>query len=193
MRAHYLCGIILSVALSGCSTTADIVGHKDDGTARVYDVSPDQGWELAKLVFRTEGADAIEEHHERGYMLTSSSSNFYSSGTVMGAWVESDGANRMKLTVVSKRRIATDLLKTLTEGTLHRRFAQGVRIINAGHPLPLVLPDSYEVKSAQSGASEARALQAANSEKKISVSQADGWCPSPEQPALVRPILNAGN
>ena len=67
---------------------ADVVGHKDEGTTRGYELSSDQAWELAKIVFRTEGADAIEEHRDEGYMLTSSGSNFYSKGAVMGAWVE---------------------------------------------------------------------------------------------------------
>src|SRR5215831_3811527 len=92
--SHYLCWITLPVVLSACSTMADVVGHENEGTTRGYELSADQAWELAKIVFRTEGADAIEEHRDEGYMLTSSGSNFYSKGTVMGAWIEPNGDNR---------------------------------------------------------------------------------------------------
>lgn len=83
-RPSCLCWIAVSLALSACSTMADIIKHKDEGTAEVYDVSPDQAWEIAKVVFRREEADAIEEHKDHGYMLTSSGRNLYSYGAVMG-------------------------------------------------------------------------------------------------------------
>lgn len=141
-RPSCLCWIAVSLALSACSTMADIIKHKDEGTAEVYDVSPDQAWEIAKVVFRTEGADAIEEHKHQGYMLTSSGRNLYSYGAVMGAWVEPSGGNRTKVTVLTKRRITIALFTTLTEGTFHRRFAEGVAIVKSGNPLPSILPDS---------------------------------------------------
>jgi hypothetical protein len=142
--SQYLCWITLPVVLSACSTMADVVGHKYEGTTGSYELSSDQAWELAKVVFRTEGADAIEEHRDEGYILTSSGSNFYSRGAVMGAWIEPHSGNRMNVTVLTKRRVKTNLFTTLTEGTFHRRFAQGVRIITSGHPLPAMLPDSNE-------------------------------------------------
>jgi hypothetical protein len=164
ISGRYLYWITLPVLLSACSTMADVVGHQNEGTTRAYELSSDQAWELAKIVFRTEGADAIEEHREEGYMLTSSGSNFYSKGAVMGAWLEPDSGNRISVTVLTKRRVKTNIFTTLTEGTFHRRFAQGVRIIMSGNPLPAKLPDSNEVKGVG---------------KSMSVSQSDGSCPLP--------------
>jgi len=140
--AHYIGWIALPLALSACATMADIVGQKEEGTTEIYDVTPDQAWEIAKVVFRTEGTDAIEEHRDQGYMLTSSGMNLVSWGAVMGAWIEPSGANRTKVTVLTKRRITINLVTTLTEGTFHRRFTQGVGMVKSGKPIPPILPDS---------------------------------------------------
>lgn len=125
---------------------ADVVKAKDQGTAEVYPVTTDQAWTIAKTVFRWEGADAIEEHREEGYMLTSSGMNLVTSGAVMGAWVEPVDANHTKVTVVTKRRIATNLATTLTEATFQRRFAQAVAIVKAGKPLPSVPPEEQQTQ-----------------------------------------------
>jgi len=104
-------------------------------------VDRDQAWKIAMTVFRWEGSDAIEEHRDQGYMLTSSGMNIVSAGAVMGAWVEPAGQGQTRVTVVTKRRIATNLATTLTETTFHRRFAQGVALVKAGKPLPLAAPE----------------------------------------------------
>ena len=131
--------ISLSVA-TGCSTLADVVGKKEDGTSQIYSVSVDQAWEIAKVVFRTEGTDAIEEHRAEGYMLTSSGMNMVSWGAVMGAWIDPVGKDETKVTVLTKRRITINIATTLMESTFHKRFVQGVGIVKAGKPLPPLLP-----------------------------------------------------
>jgi hypothetical protein len=128
--------------LVGCATMSDVMTakHEGKGTSREYPVDADQAWEVAKTVFRWEGADAIEEHRPQGYMLTSSGMNFASYGTVMGAWIEPLDASNTRVTVITKRRIATNIATTLTETTFQRRFAQAVEMVKAGKPLPLVPP-----------------------------------------------------
>jgi len=78
---------ILAIAflLTGCASMNDVLNSKDEGTVQVYPVNSDQAWEIAKTVFRWEGTDAIEEHRDQNYMLTSSGANFVSIGAVMGA------------------------------------------------------------------------------------------------------------
>lgn len=141
-------GIIVAalVWVAGCATMADVVKAKDEGTAKVYPVTADQAWEISMTVFRWEGADAIEQHRDQGYMLTSSGMNLVTSGAVMGAWVDPIDQNNTKVTVVTKRRIATNLATTLTETTFHRRFAQAVAIVKAGQPLPVEPPETPEEK-----------------------------------------------
>jgi hypothetical protein len=108
---------------------------------QVYPVDTDQAWKIAMTVFRWEGSDAIEEHRGQGYMLTSSGMNFVSAGAVMGAWVEPAGRGQTKVTVVTKRRMATNIATTLTETTFHKRFGQAVALVKAGQPLPVRPPD----------------------------------------------------
>ena len=142
-----LAGIILLsfvALLTGCSTMNDVVRVKEagtEGTTKVYPVSADQAWEISKTVFRWEGSDAIEEHRDQNYMLTSSGMNLVSMGAVMGAWIEPVDMDNTKVTVVTKRRVTLNVATTLTEGTFHRRFAQAVEIVKKGQPLPRNTPD----------------------------------------------------
>jgi hypothetical protein len=107
----------------------------------VYPVTADEAWNIAKAVFRWEGSDAIEEHRDQGYMLTSSGMNLVSYGAVMGAWIEPAGAGSTKVTVVTKRRVTINVATTLTETTFHKRFAQAVEIVKKGQPLPRIAPN----------------------------------------------------
>ena len=134
---------ILILALSGCSTMQDVVRAKEsgaEGTTKTYQVSEAQAWDIAKAVFRWEGSDAIEEHKEQHYMLTSSGMNLVSMGTVMGAWTKPIDSDKTEVTVVTKRRVTTNIATTLTESTFHKRFAQGVDMVKSGKPLPEALP-----------------------------------------------------
>ena len=131
----------LFALLAGCATMGDVVRAKNEGTANVYPVNADQAWEIAKTVFRWEGADAIEEHKSEGYMLTSSGMNWVSWGAVMGAWIEPVDKDNTRVTVVTKRRIATNVATTLTETTFHKRFAQAVEIVKKGNRLPSNPPE----------------------------------------------------
>lgn len=137
-------GAWLFVALlGGCATMNDVVRVKEtgkEGTAQTYAVDVDQAWEISKTVFRWHGADAIEEHRESGYMLTSSGPNLVSWGAVMGAWIEPVDNDHTTVTVVTKRRISVNVATTLRESTYHRTFAQAVEIIKRGEPLPQTKP-----------------------------------------------------
>jgi hypothetical protein len=131
----------LFALISGCATMGDVVRSKDEGTSQVYPVNTDQAWDIAKTVFRWEGADTIEEHRKEGYMLTGSGVNMVSWGAVMGAWIDPVDQNNTKVTVVTKRRLSMNVATTLTETTFHKRFAQAVEIVKKGNPLPHYPPD----------------------------------------------------
>jgi len=130
--------------LDGCATMNDVVRVKEagtEGTMKVYPVNADQAWDISKTVFRWEGSDAIEEHRDQGYMLTSSGMNLVSWGAVMGAWIEPVDKDNTKVTVVTKRRVTVNIATTLTESTYHRRFAQAVDIVKKGQSLPRDAPN----------------------------------------------------
>jgi len=126
---------------AGCQTLGDVVKAKGEGTSKVYHITADQAWTIAMTVFRWEGTDAIEEHRAEGYMLTSTSPGIGTYGTVMGAWIDPITESQTQVTVVTKRRVVTNIITSLTEGMFHRRFAQAVEIVKAGKPLPPAPPD----------------------------------------------------
>ncbi len=132
--------LVFTALLVSCATMGDVARFKDEGTSKVYPVTADQAWDIAKAVFRWEGADAIEEHRKDNYMLTSSGMNMVSWGAVMGAWIDPIDQNNTKVTVVTKRRLSTNVATTLTETTFHKRFAHAVEIVKAGKSLPVEPP-----------------------------------------------------
>jgi len=137
--------LALLTLTTGCARTmVDVMKAREEGkgTTNVYMIKADQAWEIAKVVFRWEGSDAIEEHRDQNYMLTSSGPGAFTTGTVMGAWIEPIDQNQTKVTVITMRRSPTQYVTTLTETTFHKRFAQAVEMVQAGKPLsPLKKPE----------------------------------------------------
>ena len=117
-------GLLMAIILlAGCASMGDVMKSKDKGTVKVYPVTADQAWEISKTVFRWEGCDAIEEHRDEGYMLTSSGVNMVSWGAVMGAWIDPVDENTTKVTCVTKRRISINVATTHADGAA---FAGGL-------------------------------------------------------------------
>ena len=134
--------VILSLFILniGCASMSDVVKNKSNGTTQVYPVSENDAYKIARQIFRWEGSDTIEERKEENLLLTSSSAGLFTMGTFMGAWLEPVDSNNTKVTVVTKRKIATNAVTSLTEGTFQRRFAQAVEILKSGKPLPVEAP-----------------------------------------------------
>jgi len=113
-----------------------------EGETHIYPVNVETAWEISKTVFRWEKTEAIEEHRLEGYMLTNAGSNFISQGSVMGAFFKAVDSNNTQVTMISKRRVATNFATGLTESTYHRRFQQAVDILKSEKPLPIEPPAS---------------------------------------------------
>lgn len=134
--------VLIIATLSSCSTLNSVVKAKEDGkgSTEIYDVNFEQAWELSKKSFRWGGADAIEEYKSEGYMLTSKGMNVVSSGSVMGAWIEKTPDGKSKVTMISKRRISTQIATGMTEKKFHSYFSKGVAILKNGKKLPASAP-----------------------------------------------------
>jgi len=118
----------------GCAAMSDVVKSKQNGQINVYSINADQGWEIAKTVFRWANADAVEEQRKEGYVAASSGAN------VMVAWIEPMDKKVIRVTVASKRRLPINPFTDLTERDFHNYFAQGVEMMNSGKPLPSSRP-----------------------------------------------------
>jgi len=134
--------IVMLFLFGSCATMSDVLSSKDDGTAEIYPVGFDKAWDIATTVLRWEGAESIEHHKDKGYMVTQTSQNLVSAGALIGVWVDKIDNSHSKVTVVTKRKMATNIATGLTESTFHSRFAQAVDIVKSGKSLPIEAPSS---------------------------------------------------
>jgi hypothetical protein len=108
---------------------SDVVrdGERGEGTTATYAVPLDRAWDIARSVFLWEGgAERFEDRRRDGYILASSGIEPFSWGAYMGVWIEQLDATRVRVTVVTKRKVATNIATALTESTFHERFAEAV-------------------------------------------------------------------
>lgn len=141
-----LAAAALLVVTVGCQSMSDVLEARSagEGTSEVYDASVEEAWDVSRTVFRWNGADAIEEHPREGYMLTSTSMGLFTYGTVMGAWIEDLSPSRTRVTAITKRRVATNLVTDLTESGFHDDFRFALSLVREGKPLPLTPPRKDE-------------------------------------------------
>jgi len=124
--------LLLALLLSSCGFStfniSDVLQEKQDGggTARVYPLTMEQAWSIARTVLRWEGAGTIEEHRAAGWMITSGSD------AVMGVWIEDVPAGGVRVTFVSNgnRSFVTP----------HQRFVQAAGMVKDGKTLPTAAP-----------------------------------------------------
>ena len=129
------------VFLSACATMTDVLKDKEEGTVATYQIDKETAWDIAKTVLRWENCETIEENKLSNYMLTTVGQNFVSEGSLVGVWVEPLNDNETKITVVTKRKVQTNLATGLTETTFQDSFSKAVEIVKAGKPLPIEKPD----------------------------------------------------
>lgn len=127
-----LCVLVGLLFLMGCmASMSNVIQSKSGGTVKIYPIDLDRAWKAALLVLRQNGCEAIEEHRDEGYMLTTSFKNWMPGtqgiGTFIGVWIESINQNAVKVTTVTKRRDPTVLVTSLTETGFHDQFAQAIK------------------------------------------------------------------
>lgn len=129
-RMRILMVFLMFTFIVGCMTMSDVIKSKQNGMINVYSINADQAWEVARIVFRWGGADAVEEHRKENYLAASSG------GNVMVAWIEPMDKKIIRVTVLSKRRFPANPFSDLSEKDFHNYFAQGVEMMTSGKPLP---------------------------------------------------------
>src|SRR5579859_2812505 len=129
---------LIALTLVGCAQKRDLLVYKlrGRGTERVYPVTFDQAWSISKAILKLEPTEAIDEHRQEGYMLTSDDSSALTPSTYMGVFIAAEGPRAAKVTFVTRRRTPTQAYASLTEGAFHRKFAELLALITAVGPLP---------------------------------------------------------
>jgi uncharacterized protein YceK len=147
LRPLLLCATLAcAVFSSGCtSVMSEVVAAKEQGSEGItvdYPVTENQAWDIAKAVLREAGAQAIEEHRDQAYMLTTSPNTLGVSGALVGVWIRKSGTSTTAVTVISKRQIKSALFVAPTESKLQDRFAQAVGQLHKDLTYMLVAPDA---------------------------------------------------
>ena len=119
---------LISSFFCGCNTMSDVLTARDNGEAvsEIYSVSENVAWEVAKKVVRQEGFGLIEEVRPEGYFLTSSDIGAFEHGALVGVWIEPVGKTKTKVSIISKRKVATNIFTKLTEEEFHEEFLREV-------------------------------------------------------------------
>jgi len=135
------------VMVSGCATRHELTDavlqarkSGTEGLAKVYPVSSDQAWEIARSVFRWLKADELEERRAENCMIASSGMKMALFGTVMGVWIEPDDPGFTRITVISRHRDDCCVLTDLTSDQFFLNFEKGMNIIKGGGVLPFAAP-----------------------------------------------------
>jgi hypothetical protein len=118
----------LLLLAGACASMSDIVrdGERDEGTTQIYSVPIERAWDIARSIFLWEGgAERFDDRRNDGYILASSGIEPFSWGAYMGVWIKPIDASRIRVTIVTKRKVSTNFVTALTESTFHERFAEG--------------------------------------------------------------------
>jgi len=137
---NFLPFAVVLIITGACATMTDVLKDKEDGTVAVYKIDSETAWDIAKTVLRWENCETIEENKLSNYMLTTVGRNLVSEGSLVGVWVEPVNDDETKITVVTKRKVQTNLATGLTESTFQESFGKAVEMVKAGKTLPIEKP-----------------------------------------------------
>jgi hypothetical protein len=115
--------------LAGCAHLGDLQKEHErgHGTVLVYSVAPDRAWDTSESILRGAGAETVEEHRDKGYMVASTTLGAGgSAGTYIGVWIEPVGADHTKVSVITKRKVEAAIITALTEDGFHKKFGASV-------------------------------------------------------------------
>jgi hypothetical protein len=204
-RLPVLCLLGLLFAFAGCAHMSDLQSARarGQGTSASYPVTIDQAWKITVQILRNAGAESIDEHPDKGFMLTSTATGEgLSWGTYIGVWFQADGS-QTNVTVITKRRAVAELVTALTEKGFHEQFWEAVSML-PGHsggavaapvtapvaaPVAVASPSppaSGDVTKDQCVDANTKAQSLRRSSKLVATRAQLAICADPHCPAVVR-------
>jgi hypothetical protein len=121
--------LVTATPFAGCAHLGDLQTEheKGHGTVLVYAVAPDKAWDASAAVLHGAGAETVEEHRDKNYMVASTTLGAGgSAGTFIGVWIEPVGTDHTKVSVITKRKVEAAIISALTEDGFHKKFAEAV-------------------------------------------------------------------
>jgi hypothetical protein len=124
--AHLVVIVSLGLTTAGCRSQESVRDAYDahEGTSRVYPLPAAEAYDLALQVLEDEEIDELREFPREQYAIGGFGMTFISWGTWVGVWIDPVDAQHTEVTVVTKRKMATNIATVLTETTFHERFRE---------------------------------------------------------------------
>jgi hypothetical protein len=118
--------VTLGLATTGCRSQDSVRDAYDarEGTSRVYPLPAAEAYDLALQVLEDEEIDELHEFPREQYAVGGFGMTFVSWGTWVGVWIDPVDAQHSEVTVVTKRKMATNVATVLTETTFHERYRE---------------------------------------------------------------------
>ena len=125
--------LVISLLAVGCSSVDNLIKEDEyGGRAKVYQISQEQAYELARTVFRWLGAkdNEIERNTVEKYINWTG---------IMMAIIEPVDESNTRVIAIKAPTPCAPMEKRPTEQDFHGYFSQAVNLIHAGKPLPTVI------------------------------------------------------
>lgn len=116
--------------LCSCAGKYDIIRAREnnsEGVSVIYEVNAKSSFAIAMKILQDEKCDISDSSTEKGLIFASTGVTGTSLGTVIGVWIEPVDEERSRVTVIIKRKVATNILAIiLTENKFHKKFQTAV-------------------------------------------------------------------
>lgn len=115
----------LATATAGCRNQRDVIEAHEagEGTTVLYPVDRERAFRAIVEVLEDEGASSVTPRRDEGYVAADFGVSVFSWGTLVGVWARPAG-DGTDVTVVTLRRLATNVVTRLTEETFHERLRE---------------------------------------------------------------------
>ncbi len=141
MRRIMVLWLFLPLLFAGCASTSGLLEDKADGVSKKYRLPPEKAHVAALGALAWVDAFDIEEHKEEGCITAELPASAFSYGGIIAVWIEKSGTASSKVTVLTRRSLATTVGTPLTEEEFHERFVKAAKIVRSGKRLPKEEPD----------------------------------------------------
>jgi uncharacterized lipoprotein len=103
--------VLMSVLMmqSGCSTIADCLDAKGQGTSRIYNAPFETVWKTTPKALNDLGLSVAGQNREEGYILAGKGMTAFSYGENVGVFIDVVSDEQTKVETVSKKTMATNL------------------------------------------------------------------------------------
>lgn len=115
--------LLLSVAAVGCASMSDVIAERNEGggTVRTYAAPAVVVHAESRDALLEAGAEEVREYPT--HFTAEAGMSAFSMGALGALFIEPVGAYETRVTVVVKRRVATNLVTPFDEDDVHRRLA----------------------------------------------------------------------